>query len=76
MTPSTGSLLAAGVNSPGAAEGAPLWAQADGIVMKNAGAVPGVWGRPLFYRADTLSNVFVSEAFNQYDYVALGTSLR
>lgn len=70
------SLLAASVALPDGANRAELWAKADRTVMQNAGVIPGVWGRPLLYRPDTLANVFVNQAFNQYDYAALGTLRR
>ncbi len=51
-----------------------IWADADTQVMENAAVIPGVWSKGLLFRPDNLTNVFVNDAFNQYDYTALGTS--
>jgi peptide/nickel transport system substrate-binding protein len=51
-----------------------LWADTDQLVMENAAALPGIWTKGLLFRPDTLTNVFVTEAFGMYDYSAIGTS--
>ena len=51
-----------------------IWGQADKTVMENAVVLPGVWPKALLFRPDTLTNVFVTDAYNFYDYAAVGTS--
>ena len=34
--------------------------------------LPGVWAKGLFYRPENLTNVFVSNGYQMYDYVTLG----
>jgi peptide/nickel transport system substrate-binding protein len=49
-----------------------IWAQIDRQVMEDAYILPGVWARGLLYRPPTLTNVFVTNAFQMYDYVSVG----
>ncbi len=51
-----------------------IWGDIDQTVMENAVALPGVWAKGLLYRPPTLTNVFVNNAFGEYDYTALGTT--
>jgi peptide/nickel transport system substrate-binding protein len=49
-----------------------LWGDIDEQVMKDAYYLPGVWAKTLFYRPERLTNVFISDAYNMYDYTTLG----
>lgn len=49
-----------------------LWADIDEKVMEGAYYLPGVWAKTLFYRPENLTNVFISDAYNMYDYTTLG----
>jgi peptide/nickel transport system substrate-binding protein len=51
-----------------------IWGDADKTVMENAAVIPGVWSKGLLFRPANLTNVFVNDGFNQYDYTALGTT--
>ena len=51
-----------------------IWGNVDKTVMDNAVLLPGVWPKALIYRPDYLTNVFVTDAYNFYDYAAMGTS--
>ena len=51
-----------------------IWGDADKQVMENAAVIPGVWSKGLLFRPDNLTNIFVNDAFNQYDYTAIGTT--
>ena len=51
-----------------------IWGEADKTVMENAAVIPGVWSKGLLFRPDNLTNVFVNDGFNQYDYTAMGTT--
>lgn len=49
-----------------------LWADIDEKTMEGAYYLPGVWAKTLFYRPERLTNVFISDAYNMYDYTTLG----
>lgn len=49
-----------------------LWGQIDKRVMEEAVIYPGVHAKSLLLRGKGLTNVFVSDAFGMYDYLALG----
>ena len=49
-----------------------LWGQIDKRVMEEAVIFPGVYAKSLLLRGKGLTNVFVSEAFGMYDYLAIG----
>lgn len=49
-----------------------LWGDIDEQVMKDAYYLPGVWAKTVYYRPERLTNVFISDAYNTYDYATLG----
>jgi peptide/nickel transport system substrate-binding protein len=49
-----------------------IWGNIDEQVMKDANYLPGVWASTLYYRPERLTNVFISDAYNTYDYTTLG----
>jgi peptide/nickel transport system substrate-binding protein len=51
-----------------------IWGEVDKKVMEGAFILPGVWAKGLLYRPKTLTNVFISNGFQQYDYLALGVN--
>ncbi|GAA2518536.1 ABC transporter substrate-binding protein [Pilimelia columellifera] len=51
-----------------------LWAEIDKKVMEQAVILPGVYAKSLLLRPKGLTNVFVSEAFGMYDYLAPGVA--
>ena len=51
-----------------------LWGPIDERVMQEAVILPGVYAKSLIIRPKTLSNVFISEAYNMYDYLSLGVA--
>ena len=51
-----------------------LWGQIDQAVMKDAVILPGVWAKALTLRSKHATNVFVNDAFGQYDYMAMGAA--
>jgi peptide/nickel transport system substrate-binding protein len=53
-----------------------IWVSIDRRVMEDAFALPGVWAKGLLYRPPNLTNVFISDGFQMYDYLALGTERR
>jgi peptide/nickel transport system substrate-binding protein len=50
------------------------WSDVDRKVMDDAFILPGIWARGLLYRPTNLTNVFVTDGFQMYDYLALGTT--
>ncbi len=49
-----------------------IWPQIDKKIMEEALILPGVWARGLLYRPPALTNVYVSDAFQMYDYASMG----
>ena len=46
----------------------------DKKVMDDAYIVPGIWAKGLLYRPSNLTNVFITNGFQMYDYLAMGTT--
>lgn len=51
-----------------------IWVGIDRKVMENAFVLPGVWAKGLLYRPPNLTNVYITDGFQMYDYLALGTT--
>jgi peptide/nickel transport system substrate-binding protein len=51
-----------------------IWAEIDKLVMDNAEVIPGIWAKSLLFRPENLTNVFVNDGFNMYDYAAVGVA--
>jgi peptide/nickel transport system substrate-binding protein len=51
-----------------------VWVDVDRKVMDDAYILPGVWAKGLLYRPPNLTNVFITDGFQMYDYLALGTT--
>src|ERR671913_1026048 len=49
-----------------------LWAEIDKRVMEEAVIYPGVYSKALLVRSKNATNIFVTDAFGEYDYVGLG----
>lgn len=49
-----------------------LWNEVDKKAMESGYVLPGVWAKALLVRSKRLTNVFVTDAFGMYDYLALG----
>ncbi len=50
------------------------WVEIDKKVMDDAYILPGVFAKGLLYRPKNLSNVFITNGFQMYDYLAMGTT--
>lgn len=70
--PAVDKLLDAALLETDTAKRNKLWAGIDRRVMQDAVILPGVWSRGLVFRPKTLSNVFISDGFQEYDYVSMG----
>jgi peptide/nickel transport system substrate-binding protein len=51
-----------------------MWVDIDKKVMDDAYIVPGIWAKGLLYRPKNLTNVFITDGYQMYDYLALGTT--
>jgi peptide/nickel transport system substrate-binding protein len=51
-----------------------IWADIDKKVMDDAYILPGIWSKGLLYRPPNLTNAFITDGFQMYDYLALGTT--
>ncbi|MPZ28537.1 MAG: ABC transporter substrate-binding protein [Micromonosporaceae bacterium] len=49
-----------------------IWAQIDQRVMEEAVILPGVFSKALTVRPQNGTNIFVNEAYGQYDYMMMG----
>jgi peptide/nickel transport system substrate-binding protein len=52
------------------------WVDVDRKVMEDAYIIPGIWAKGLLYRPPNLTNVFITNGFQMYDYLAMGTTRR
>jgi len=50
------------------------WVDVDRATMEGAWYLPGIWAKGLLYRPKNLTNVFVTNGFQMYDYLAMGTT--
>jgi peptide/nickel transport system substrate-binding protein len=50
------------------------WSDVDRTAMQTAYALPGVVAKGLYYRPKNLTNVFITDGFSEYDYLALGVA--
>lgn len=49
-----------------------LWAEIDKRVMEEAVIYPGVYSKALLVRSKNATNIFVTDAYGEYDYLGLG----
>jgi len=74
--PSVDAMLDQALQTTDTAAREKLWVDIDRRVMENASVLPGIWAKVLLYRPPTLTNAFITNGFQMYDYVALGTTRR
>ena len=72
--PEVDSMLDAAIAETDATKREAMWGEIDKRVMEEAVILPGVYAKSLLIRGKGLTNVFVSEAYGMYDYLALGAS--
>jgi peptide/nickel transport system substrate-binding protein len=51
-----------------------IWGQIDRLVMENAVVLPTVYSKALTLRSKNATNIFVNEAYGQYDYMMMGAT--
>lgn len=49
-----------------------MWGDIDKLVMENAVIYPGIYAKSILLRSKNATNVFVNDAYGQYDYTAMG----
>jgi peptide/nickel transport system substrate-binding protein len=74
--PAIDGLLDEALRTTDAAGREKLWVGIDRRVMENAFLVPGIWSTLQLYRPPNLTNAYITNGFQMYDYVSLGTSRR
>ncbi|WP_119292023.1 ABC transporter substrate-binding protein [Streptomyces sp. YIM 130001] len=73
--PKVNKALADGIAMTDDAERTKKWGEVDKLVMDTASAVPLIYRKNLLYRADSSTNVTVTQAYlGMYDYLLVGTS--
>ncbi|WP_084958326.1 ABC transporter substrate-binding protein [Thermoactinospora rubra] len=72
--PDVDKLLDQAASETDAAKREAIWSQIDQRVMEEAVVLPGVWAKSLLMRGKGLTNVFISDSQQMYDYVALGVA--
>jgi peptide/nickel transport system substrate-binding protein len=74
MDPNVDKLIDQAFAETDAAKRNALWAQVDKTVMDDAVILPDVWAKSLTLRGVGLHNVFVNQAFGQYDYMMMSAA--
>jgi peptide/nickel transport system substrate-binding protein len=72
--PAVDSMIDKAVNETDTAAREKTWVDVDRKVMEDAYMLPGIWAKGLLYRPPNLTNVFITNGFQMYDYLALGTT--
>ena len=70
--PVINNLFATSATLSSAAARTPIWAQIDKQAMSDAAILPMVYAKALFYRPTSLTNVYVSGGYGEYNYSVLG----
>jgi peptide/nickel transport system substrate-binding protein len=72
--PEVDKMLDAAIAETDAKKREALWGPIDKRVMEEAVILPGVYAKSLIIRPKKLTNVFVNQAYNMYDYLSLGVA--
>jgi peptide/nickel transport system substrate-binding protein len=51
-----------------------IWGEIDKKIMENAVVLPSVYSKALTLRSKNATNIFVNEAYGQYDYMMMGAA--
>lgn len=70
--PDVDKMLDDSLKEPDAVKREPMWSAIDKRVMEEAVILPGVWAKSLLLRGQGVTNVFISDGQQMYDYVAMG----
>jgi peptide/nickel transport system substrate-binding protein len=49
-----------------------MWAEIDKRVMQDAVIYPGIYSKSLLVRSKNGTNIFVTDAYGEYDYLGMG----
>jgi peptide/nickel transport system substrate-binding protein len=72
--PEVDKMLDTAIAETDAAKREPQWSAIDKKVMEDAYILPGVYAKSLLIRPKALTNIYVSQAYNMYDYASLGVA--
>jgi len=72
--PAVDALVDQALSEPDTAKREGIWAQIDKKVMDDAYILPGVWAKAVTLRSKNAANVFINDAFGQYDYMAMSVA--
>jgi peptide/nickel transport system substrate-binding protein len=70
--PEINALLDKGIQTADENQRNDIWTQVDQKVMASGALLPFVYEKTLLYRPESLTNVFVTAAYGQYDYTQFG----
>jgi peptide/nickel transport system substrate-binding protein len=51
-----------------------MWGPIDKKVMEDAYILPGIYAKAMLIRPKKLTNIFINQGYNGYDYTALGVA--
>jgi peptide/nickel transport system substrate-binding protein len=74
IIPEVDQLLDKAIAEPDVSKREPIWGQIDKRVMEEAVILPGVWAKAITMRSKNAANIFINEAFGQYDYLAMSVA--
>ena len=72
--PQVDTMVDQAVSTQDAATREQMWVGVDKKVMDDAFVLPGIWVKGLLYRPPNVTNVFPTDGFQMYDYLAMGTT--
>lgn len=72
--PKIDAMLQAAISNTDPAARNKAWGEIDKQAMDDAAVVPMLYRKDLLYRPPNATNVFVTQAYGMYDYLAIGTS--
>jgi len=72
MIPEVDKMLDDAIAEPDVKKREAMWPEIDKRVMEEAVILPGVYAAQVTVRGEGVTNVFVNDAFGQYDYTAMG----
>lgn len=70
--PRVNSLLSTAMTTLSASARAAIYGQADKLITQDAAFLPAVYARALLYRNPDVTNVYVNQALDMYDYSRMG----
>jgi peptide/nickel transport system substrate-binding protein len=72
--PAVDALIDKALAEPDVTKREAIWGQIDEAVMQSAYILPGIYAKAVTLRGKKLANVFINEAFGQYDYLTMSVA--